>query len=90
MHSIITTGKPCTAKSRRLNPKLLAEFDTYLQEMLQLGIISPSSSTWSSPLQLVRKSDGTLRPCGDFRKLNLQTVKDEYKLPNIFCICTTT
>lgn len=82
-HSIITTGTPCTAKARRLNPKLLAEFDKYLQEMLELGVISPSSSTWSSPLQLVRKKDGTLRPCGDFRRLNLMTVKDEYTLPNV-------
>lgn len=82
-HSIVTTGRPCTAKARRLNPKLLKEFDKYLTEMLDLGVISPSSSTWSSPLQLVRKKDGSLRPCGDFRRLNLLTVKDEYTLPNV-------
>ena len=83
-HVIHTTGAPCTAKPRRLRPDVLKEFDHYLKDMLDLGIISPSLSPWSSPLQLVRKKDGTLRPCGDFRRLTLQTIKDEYPLPNIF------
>ncbi len=47
------------------------------------GIVRRSSSPWSSPLHMVRKSDGTWRPCGDYRRLNLATEVDRYPLPNI-------
>jgi hypothetical protein len=40
-------------------------------------------SPWSSPLHMVRKADGSWRPCGDFRRLNLVTVADFYPLPNM-------
>lgn len=48
-----------------------------------MGIIQRSNSPWSSPLHLAPKKDNTLRPCGDFRRLNLQTIKDEYPIPHI-------
>jgi hypothetical protein len=51
--------------------------------MLDEGIICRSSSQWSSPLHMVRKKDGSWRPCGDVRHLNLQTVEDRYPLPNM-------
>jgi hypothetical protein len=47
------------------------------------GIVQRSSSPWSSPLHMVRKSDGSWRPCGDYRRLNLATVLDAYPLPNM-------
>jgi len=47
------------------------------------GIIRRSSSTWSAPLHMVMKPDGTWRPCGDYRRLNLVTTPDSYPLPNI-------
>jgi Reverse transcriptase (RNA-dependent DNA polymerase) len=80
-HNIETTGRPTTAKFRRLDPVRLAkaEFD----KMLAAGVIRRSSSSWSSPLHMVQKKDGGWRPCGDFRRLNNITVEDKYPLPNM-------
>ena len=41
------------------------------------------SNKASSPLHMGKKSDGTWRPCRDFRRLNLQTAPDKYSVPNI-------
>ena len=54
--------------------------------MLDAGVIQPSNSPWCNAVVLVRKKDGSLRFCIDFRKLNSLTVKDSHPLP---CICET-
>ena len=54
-----------------------------LEEQLEAGVIRPSSSAWAAPTVLVRKADGSVRWCCDYRKLNDRTVKDAYPLPKI-------
>lgn len=55
----------------------------HLQELLSSGIIRESESPFSSTIVVVRKKNGDVRLCIDYRKLNLQTIKDAYALPNL-------
>jgi hypothetical protein len=54
-----------------------------LEELLKKGYICPSVSPWGSPVLVMKKKDGTLRLCIDFRQLNKVTVKNKYPLPRI-------
>jgi hypothetical protein len=74
---------PFKERYRRIPPHLYDEVKKNLNEMLELGAITPSQSPWCSPVVLVRKKDGSLRFCIDFRKLNDRTIKDAYSLPRI-------
>ena len=65
-HHIETTGPPVSARPRRLAPKRFKAAKREFEHMLQLGIIRPSSSSWSSPLHMApKKTPGDWRPCGD-------------------------
>lgn len=59
------------------------EEEEHLGKMLQCGVIRPSTSEWASPPVLVRKKDGSVRWCIDYRALNSVTVKDAFPLPLI-------
>ncbi len=54
-----------------------------IQKMEKQGTIIKISGPWCSPIVLVRKKDGTIRFCVDYRKLNAMTHKDAYRLPRI-------
>ena len=64
-------------------PSLLKDVCISLQDMLEAGVIHPSQSLWCNVVVLVRKKDGTLCFCVDFRCLSVWTKKDSYPLPCI-------
>lgn len=68
---------------RRIPIHLRKEVDKIIEEMKEQGVIEESQSPWVSPAVLVRKKDGALRFCVDYRKLNAITKKDSYPLPRI-------
>ena len=66
------------------HPKnFIDEIDKAIQELLELGLIRPSSSPYASSVVLVKKKYGTLRMCIDFRALNKKTIKNRYPIPRI-------
>ena len=65
----------------RIPPPQLDEVCAHLKMMLDAGVIWPSNSPWCNAVVLVRKKDGSLCFCIDFRKLNSLTVKDSHPLP---------
>ena len=68
---------------RRVPVHLRDELKVCIYSILEKGIIMPSKSEWAAPLVVVRKKDGTLRVCVDYRDLNNATVKDAYTIPDI-------
>ena len=82
-HTIETHGPPLCQPYRRQNPAVRREEMAQVQQMLASDIIRPSNSPWASPVVMVKKKDGSLRFCVDFRQLNAATVKDAHPLPRI-------
>ena len=82
-HTIETEGPQLRQPYRRQNPAVRREEMAQVQQMLSSGVIRPSNSPWASPVVMVKKKDGSLRFCVDFRQLNAARVKDAHPIPSI-------
>ncbi|KAA3461207.1 Retrotransposon protein [Gossypium australe] len=67
----------------RMAPKKLVELKAQIQKLLDRGFISPSVSPWGAPVLFVKKNDGSIRMCIDYRQLNKLTIKNKYPLSRI-------
>ena len=74
---------PTSRAPYRMAPTELKKLKIQLQDLLDKGFIRPSVSPWGAPVLIVKKKDGTLRMCIDYRKINKVTVKNKYPLPGI-------
>lgn len=82
-HHIETTGPPVHARVRPLHPDRYRKVKEEFKYMQEAGICRPSMSPWASPLHVVDKKDGGIRPCGDYRQLNAITKPDRYPVPRL-------
>ena len=66
-----------------MEPAELKELMAQLEEFLNKGFIRPSTSPWGAPVLFVKKKDGSLRLCIDYRQLNRAIIRNQYPLPCI-------
>ncbi|XP_056303592.1 uncharacterized protein LOC130215772 [Danio aesculapii] len=79
----LTDDTPIAQPYRRLPPTQFEEVKQHISGLLRKGVIQESSSPYASLIVLVRKSDGSLRLCVDYRRLNSKTRRDAFPLPRI-------
>ena len=80
---VVPGATPASITSYRMALVELTELKLKLQELLEKGFIHPSVSPWGAPMLFVKKKDGTLRLCIDYRQLKKMTVKNKYLLLRI-------
>jgi hypothetical protein len=74
---------PVSKTPYRMSTPELVELKLQLKEMMDKGYIRPSVSPWGAPVLFVKKKDGTLRLCIDYRHLSKVTIRNKYPLPRI-------
>uniref|UniRef100_A0A8C9SK33 ribonuclease H n=1 Tax=Scleropages formosus TaxID=113540 RepID=A0A8C9SK33_SCLFO len=82
-HIRVTNETPFRERSRRLPPGDLEDVRKHLHDLKEAGIISESRSPYASPIVVVRKKNGTIRMCVDYRTLNRRTIPDQYTVPRV-------
>ena len=80
---LIPGTEPISIPPYRMAPAELKELKAQLEEFLSKGFIRPSTSPWRAPVLFVKKKDGSLRLCIDYRQLNRATIRNHYPLPRI-------
>ena len=80
---LVPGAKPVARAPYRLAPAEMKELSSQLEDLLEKGFIRPSISPWGAPVLFVKKKDGSMRMCIDYRELNKLTVKNRYPLPRI-------
>ena len=80
---IVPGTVPVSRAPYKMAPTEMKELKSQLQELLDKGFIRPSVSPWGAPVLFVKKKDGTLRMCIDYRQISKVTVKNKYPLPRI-------
>ncbi|GJV35222.1 putative reverse transcriptase domain-containing protein [Tanacetum coccineum] len=80
---LIPGAEPISKAPYRMAPIELKELKDQLQELLERGFIRPSVSPWGAPVLFVKKKDGSMRLCIDYRELNKITIRNRYPLPRI-------
>ena len=79
----LTDHTPICQQPRRFPQPVSDDIERQCQELNALDIIEPSSSPYSSPVVPVRKKDGSIRMCIDYRELNKVTIPDKFLVPNL-------
>ena len=80
---LVPGTNPISKTPYRMAPNEMKELKKQIEELLEKGFIRPSVSPWGAPVLFVKKKDGSLRLCIDYRELNKVTVKNKYSLPHI-------
>ncbi|XP_072093102.1 transposon Tf2-1 polyprotein isoform X3 [Arachis hypogaea] len=80
---LVPGSGPISITPYRMSPLEMAELKAQLEDLLGKHFIRPSVSPWGAPVLLVKKNDGSMRLCVDYRQLNKITVKNKYPLPRI-------
>jgi hypothetical protein len=80
---LMSGTQPMHKAPYRMAPSELKELKKQLEDLVDQGFIRPSVSPWGAPVLFVRKKDGSLRMCIDYRELNRVTIKNKYPLPRI-------
>ncbi|KAH0685720.1 hypothetical protein KY290_017248 [Solanum tuberosum] len=81
---LLPDTQPISIHPYRMAPAELKELKAQLKDLLDKGFIQPSISPWGSPVLFVKKKDGSLHMCIDYRQLNKVTIKNKYPFPRIY------
>ncbi|WMV37299.1 hypothetical protein MTR67_030684 [Solanum verrucosum] len=76
-------SSPISIPPYRMAPVKLRELKVQIQELVDNGFIRPSVSLWGAPILFVKKKNGSMRMCIDYRQLNRITIQNKYPLPRI-------
>ena len=75
--------KPISKAPYKMAPLKLKELKVQMEELVNKGFVRPRTSPWGAPILFVKKKDGSLRLCIDYRELNKVTIRNQYPLPRI-------